>query len=490
MGRIAPQPPIVLDRLTMTNVPQPTFGPNGFIAPLESDILAGVLADLNAAFGGNLNLAQTTPQGQLAVAMAAVLGYGNDLFLAYTNGVDPAFAAGRMQDAIARIYFLERQPALPTTVQAVCSGLTGTIIFSGAKAITTDGHIFQATGTGTISAGGTVTLPFACVTPGPIACPAGALNAIYQTIPGWDSVTNPTAGILGRDVESRADFEARRIASVALNATGVLPAIRANVLNVPDVLDVYVTENNTGSSATIGGVSIAAHSLYVAVVGGESDAIAQAIWRKKNPGCGYTGNTTVTVVDDNSGYSIPYPEYDVTFEIPTPLPVIFAINIADGPTVPANAVDQIRAAVLAAFSGSDGGQRAKIGATIFASRFYAGVASLGAWAQIVSLQVGSLLNPSAVFTASIAGTTMTVTAVASGALAVGQSIPVPGVLPGTRITALGTGTGGTGTYTLSTSQTLSSRPGFTSALPTLNDFTPPINFAPALDAADISVVLV
>lgn len=65
--------------------------------------------------------------------------------------------------------------------------------------------------------------------------------------------------------------------------------------------------------------------------------------------------------------------------------------------------------------------------------------------------------PNGSFTASISGTTMTVSAVASGALAVGQTIYATGVTAGTTITALGTGSGGTGTYTVSASQTVSSR---------------------------------
>lgn len=60
------------------------------------------------------------------------------------------------------------------------------------------------------------------------------------------------------------------------------------------------------------------------------------------------------------------------------------------------------------------------------------------------------------FTASISGTTMTVTAVGSGTIAVGQLITGTGVTAGTTITALGTGTGGTGTYTVSASQTVAS----------------------------------
>ena len=64
----------------------------------------------------------------------------------------------------------------------------------------------------------------------------------------------------------------------------------------------------------------------------------------------------------------------------------------------------------------------------------------------------------AVVTASIAVTTgvMTVSAVTSGTLAVGQMLTGSGVPAGTRITALGTGSGGTGTYQTSTTVAVSS----------------------------------
>lgn len=71
-------------------------------------------------------------------------------------------------------------------------------------------------------------------------------------------------------------------------------------------------------------------------------------------------------------------------------------------------------------------------------------------------QMGGIVGPgTAAFTATIAGTTMTVSAVSAGALQVGQTIAGSGVTGGTTITALGTGTGGTGTYTVSVSQTVS-----------------------------------
>jgi len=59
-------------------------------------------------------------------------------------------------------------------------------------------------------------------------------------------------------------------------------------------------------------------------------------------------------------------------------------------------------------------------------------------------------------TGSIAGTTLTITAVTAGVLAVGSVIDGTGVTAGTTITALGTATGGVGTYTVSASQNVSS----------------------------------
>jgi hypothetical protein len=61
-------------------------------------------------------------------------------------------------------------------------------------------------------------------------------------------------------------------------------------------------------------------------------------------------------------------------------------------------------------------------------------------------------------TASISGTTMTVASVSSGTVTVGQTVEGAGVSPHTRVIAPKSGTGGTGTYTVSVSQTVPSEP--------------------------------
>jgi hypothetical protein len=68
-------------------------------------------------------------------------------------------------------------------------------------------------------------------------------------------------------------------------------------------------------------------------------------------------------------------------------------------------------------------------------------------------------------TGSIATTTLTVTDVEKGTLAVGQRITGPNILPDTYITALGTGTGGTGTYTVNVSQTAASAAVYAGSVP-------------------------
>lgn len=66
------------------------------------------------------------------------------------------------------------------------------------------------------------------------------------------------------------------------------------------------------------------------------------------------------------------------------------------------------------------------------------------------------IAPTVNFTGSTSTTTLTVSAVANGELRVGMLITGGTLLPGTYITALGSGLGNTGTYTISQSQTVSS----------------------------------
>lgn len=476
-----------------TAVPFPTLGANGFIIPDESDILTGVLSDLNAAFGGNLNLQLSSPQGQLASSMTAIIGDSFAVFQLFCNLVDPAYSFGRMQDAIARIYFISRIAGFPTIQPCSCSGLTGVNVPVGTLVQDQSSNLWVSLESGTIPVGGSVTLNFAAQVNGATSAPESL--TIYQSVTGLDSVTPTGDAVLGRDAETASQFEARRAASTGLNSLGPLNAVYAAVAAVPNVVDVFAAQNDSSAPVTIAGVAVAAHSIYICVLGGDEQAVADAIYSRKMPGCAMTGNTTISVPDPNPAYQPPVPTTDITFEVPTVVDMAVVVTITDSTQVPSNALSLVQSAIVSAFAGGDGGPRAKIGSTVYASRYYAPVTALGntfngstgqvtpGWsAPIVSIQVG-VDGDAASFTGSITGSTLHASAVASGALAVGQLVEGSGITGGTIILALAGGTGGTGNYTVSISQTALSEPMVATTL--VNDVMMSANQAPAVSAANI-----
>lgn len=68
----------------------------------------------------------------------------------------------------------------------------------------------------------------------------------------------------------------------------------------------------------------------------------------------------------------------------------------------------------------------------------------------------SQFGPAATFTGSMSGTVLTVSAISAGVIEVNAVISGTSVVAATRITSLGTGTGGTGTYNLNNANTVSS----------------------------------
>lgn len=485
-----------------TNVPAIQWTVAGPIAPSESAILAGVQADLSAAYGVPLSFtttsgSQTSPtaEGQLATSMAAVIGNANSTFLARVNAVDPAFAVRRDQDAIGRLYFQNRIPSQPTVIQVICTGLAGVPIPLGASVQDGAGNIYLCTTAGVIGSGGTVTLPFANVLQGPIAVPGTV--SIYQAIGGWDSAA-VSGGQLGRNVENRAQFEQRRQLSVASNSKGMGASIQGDVLALPGVMDCYYYQNQTGSPLTVQGVTLAPFSIYIGVTGGNEAQIAQAIFSKKQPCCPcYVGNTSYTL-QITDGFVPPYPEYTISWDVPTDLNILVAVNIVNSTAVPVTATTLIQNAIIGALAGADGGQRARQAGELLATRFYQAITSptindvvnpfYCSWAQIISIQIGSTNAPGAVFTGSILGTTLNVTDVTSGTVAVGQTLfdTTGNIIPGTYIYETIGGSGGIGTYGVSNAQTVGSET-ISGVTPNLFKITPKMNQIPSTLAALISV---
>jgi hypothetical protein len=200
---------------------------------------------------------------------------------------------------------------------------------------------------------------------------------------------------VGSDVESRAAFEFRRQQSVALNAHGSIVAIQAAVFDVAGVIDVLALENFTNATITgpIGGqpnptnFPLVAHSIYIAVTGGDPTDIANAIFSKKNDGSNMNGNTTVTIAD--TSYDAPQPTYPYTFEIPPTLAFKVAVQIQNSANLPADIVTQVQTAVVNSFNGIDGSKRIRTGGLALAGKFYAPVSAIGPEVNVVQVLLGT-----------------------------------------------------------------------------------------------------
>ena len=378
-------------------IPSIQWTSTGLILPQESEILANILADENSAAGGNLNINNLeTPQGQLASSLTAIVGEKNDEIAHIVNQIDPDYADGSFQDAIARIYYIYRKSAVATEVTVTCIGVMDAVIPVGALISDSSGNFYSCVDGGTIPFSGTIDLLFACTVPGAIYAPANTVTQIYTSVSGWDSVNNSVDGVIGSPVESRADFEYRRKNTVYAGSSGCNAAIMAAVINVPDVTDCYVIDNPDDNSNVFGvtNYSIAPYATYVCATGGTDYDVAFAAWSKRNPGSPWAGNTSVTVYDTAEYYSPPYPAYLVHINRPDPLPVYFSVSIVNSASLPAGVANLIKAAIISSFTGTDGGTKERIAKKVVAGRYYATVQAIStANLQVLQILIGTAASP-------------------------------------------------------------------------------------------------
>ncbi|WP_297848765.1 baseplate J/gp47 family protein [uncultured Desulfovibrio sp.] len=364
----------------------------GLSADSVSTVREAVREDWKAAFRREglpeLNTEPETPAGQLIDSQtAAIVDKDNEvLFLA--NQFNPLTASGIWQDALGKIYFLTRKTAQASEAVCQCNGLAGTVITQGARIKSSaDGAEWVCMEAIVIPAGGTAQARFRSQTPGPVAAQANTLTEIVTVTPGWDSVTNPAVATVGRDVESRLEFETRRYNSVAANARGSVAALYGAIANLPDVLDVVVLENVGNDPIVSWGVTIPGHSVWIAVTGGTDSEIAETIYRKKDAGCGTAGNTQIGYQDAE----LPgMPIYTYRIERPTPLAFGVRVTLRLTPTTPQDIEQRVKDAILADFNGAGPHDNLRVGTAqeVYASRFYCAV--IGAGVQnLVSIEIAA-----------------------------------------------------------------------------------------------------
>lgn len=166
-----------------------------------------------------------------------------------------------------------------------------------------------------------------------------------------------------------------------------------------------------------------------------------------------TSTGVVGITDNGVNVYIVDGSYRYTWKISTPASAVFTGSIS-GTTLTVTAITSGTIAAGQALFGVG------ISQTTIITALGTGTGGVGTYTINISQTVASEQMNSAtvgcVFTGSISTTTLTVSSVTSGSLALGQTIQGSGVTAGTIITALGTGTGSTGTYTVNKSQTVGS----------------------------------
>lgn len=283
---------------------------NGIIITDTADIKENVQSEYQAAFGADLSLEDSTPQGRLidieTNARTAIIE--NNAYIA--NSINFNLASGITLDAWGANFNLARGAATSSSVTATLTGVAGTTISAGSQAATGAGDVFYLENNVTIPNGGSVTATFLSLEKGPIPCPIGSLTKIIDGTLGWETITNASAATLGVLQESDASFKQRFYNSGLFGGMSLIEDYDNALMNVENVQSAYVRDNGTNSTVTYDTVNILAHSVFACVDGGNDDDVAYALFTRKSGGSNWTGITgqsvTVNVTD---------PTYNDTYQV-------------------------------------------------------------------------------------------------------------------------------------------------------------------------------
>jgi uncharacterized phage protein gp47/JayE len=267
--------------------------PTGISAPSYEDILASLTLSFQTIYGVDSYLGPDSQDGQLLAVFAAAINDVNQMAVATYNSFSPSTAQGVGLSSVVKINGLARLVASNSTVDVIIVGQAGTVISNGVIADSL-GNNWNLPTTVTIPIGGSITVTATAAVQGALTAAPNTITTIATPTRGWQTVTNPSAAIVGQPVEDDATLRSRQSVSTSLPALSVIDAIVAAIGNIPGMQRYKVYENATG---TTDGNGIPAHSISAVTEGGDVQVIGNTIASKKTPGTGTYGTTSITVVD-------------------------------------------------------------------------------------------------------------------------------------------------------------------------------------------------
>lgn len=279
-------------------------------------------------YGNDINIDSNTPDGQLINILSQVIIDLLELIAQVYNSFDPDFAIGTVLDQRIALNNIKRKGgtysytniAVTTTASCTLNGLNTVDAESAFTVSDSQGTQWVLASTQTPSAAGTYTYSFRAKEIGAVESLPNTITTIVNAVVGVSTVNNPAAlTVKGTDTETDAELKARRRDSIGIASQGYREALKAALLNTADVSYAEVYENETNTTDADG---IPGHSIWTIVQGGTDEDVAQAIYAKRNGGCGMKGSTTYTITrSDGSTFEVAwdrpsttnaYIEFDVT----------------------------------------------------------------------------------------------------------------------------------------------------------------------------------
>jgi uncharacterized phage protein gp47/JayE len=267
-----------------------------------TDIITALENGFKDIYGANINLGPNSPDAQMINLFAQAKIDLLECIAMVNAGFDPDQAAGVVLDQRVAINGIKRKGSTFTRTSVTVT--TDRIVaLPGKDTSATPFTISDGSGTkfvletSTSTIVGANSLIFAALDAGNVESLPSTLTTIETITLGVLSVTNPSSPITqGIDEETDPQLKVRRRQSVSLPAIGALDATQAAIFQVPDVLDAIVYEN-VGASTDSNGVP--GHSIWAIVDGGLNADIGQAIYAKRNAGCGMKGVVQVPIMQVN-----------------------------------------------------------------------------------------------------------------------------------------------------------------------------------------------
>lgn len=383
----------------------PFIDATGLHLPVYQDVIDLYTSNFQSIYGPGVYLGNDSADFQLLSIFALAISDSYAAAQLDFNNHSPNFAIGPALDSVVKINGLARKIASFSTCTVTVSGAPGTTINSGVvrDSVPQQGFLWSLPSSVTIPMGGSIDTIATCQVIGTVNALSGQLNIISSPVAGWNSVINAAAANLGQPVETDSQLRTRQAISTELPSITMLAGTIAGIAALLGVTRYNVDENPTNVTNANGNPP---HSITAVVEGGDTGAIAQAIYNNKGIGCYTNGTVVVVVTDPNSGTV-----QNVRFDRPAYVPIFVTLNVHALPGFTTATQTAIQAAIVEYLNDL------QIGELVTLSAMYAVAMSVTPNIEVPTFSVRSVFLDISASPSSTADIILTFTQVAQGVTA-------------------------------------------------------------------------